>query len=224
MADALSLPVNERTGPIRAAEVLGAAVEMRAEWSPEGWEEFFVYDSAGVTATAWRRIEEASGVYEYRSVGTMPFAAEVFEKMQYTNAYRLQWDAYCKTLELISSEDGLEVCYWDVAYPTPLTNRDYVFYRRLAKLDDGAFMYVGRQCGAGDDHGHPPATGWMAKNMRVDLYYSQQLVEATGADSCKFTLQYRDDPGGSIPKSIVNWAVKTGFPQVYKLIRIHLCV
>ncbi len=167
-------PANERTGPITASEMDVAFRELSElqhgdnDGGPE-WKNFCSpYSKDGMTATIVRRKEAASGCYEYRATGTIPSDVETFVKSQTLIPYRLAWDKHCPSLELLQSEEecgGAEVAYWEVAFPTPLSNRDYVFYRRLAKREDsGAFVYCGRQCPRelGDKLRPPsPSSSWI---------------------------------------------------------------
>ncbi|XP_006019842.1 phosphatidylcholine transfer protein isoform X2 [Alligator sinensis] len=49
--------------------------------------------------------------------------------------YRKQWDQYVKELYEKTYDDGKKVIYWEVKYPFPLSNRDYVYVRERREMD-----------------------------------------------------------------------------------------
>ncbi len=56
----------------------------------------------------------------------------------------------------------------------------------------------------------------------MNLYYSIMLFEPVdGNTKCRFTMQYRDDPGGMIPTAAVNWATSVAFPAFMDSCRVN---
>ncbi|KAI9152578.1 hypothetical protein H9P43_009370 [Blastocladiella emersonii ATCC 22665] len=114
-----------------------------------------------------------------------------------------------------------ERVYWRVKYPVPLmSDRDYVFVRDAREMHNshGQTCYVVVLASDPDgDAAVAPASGV----IRVTEYH-QAVVFCPGADPDNSTavyVHYFDDPKGSIPSAVVNWAVKQGVPQFLKNLR-----
>ncbi|PVD36000.1 hypothetical protein C0Q70_02970 [Pomacea canaliculata] len=97
----------------------------------DGWE-FFV-SSHGVTI--YRLYNEVSGLYEYKIFGVLEdILPEICAEVYMDTEYRKQWDSYVN--ELYETEvDGKKFVYWNVNFPFPLWNRDYVYKRELRVLE-----------------------------------------------------------------------------------------
>ncbi|XP_038184187.1 phosphatidylcholine transfer protein isoform X2 [Arvicola amphibius] len=98
-------------------------------------------ESSGITI--YRLLDQPTGLYEYKVFGVLEgcppaLLADVYMDLD----YRKKWDQYVK--ELYEKEcDGQTVAYWEVKYPFPLSNRDYVYTRQRRDLDvDGRKIYV----------------------------------------------------------------------------------
>ncbi|XP_035254051.1 phosphatidylcholine transfer protein isoform X3 [Anguilla rostrata] len=122
-------------------------------------------------------------------------------------AYRKKWDGYVK--ELYEKDcDGQTAIYWEVKYPFPLSNRDYVYVRERRELEpDGRKIWVVlaqsssvSQC--------PEKSGV----LRVQDYKQCVAMESDKASGTKMFMNYFDNPGGMIPTWLINWAAKTGVP------------
>ncbi|XP_053308694.1 phosphatidylcholine transfer protein isoform X2 [Spea bombifrons] len=122
--------------------------------------------------------------------------------------YRKQWDSYVKVLqEEESGED--KVIYWEVKYPLPLSNRDYVYVRERRDLDvDGRKIFVVLAKSVSAPH-CPEKSGI----VRVNGYEQSVAIESDGKNGCKVFMYYFDNPGGLIPAWLVNWAAKSGVPN-----------
>uniref|UniRef100_A0A8B9JKD8 Phosphatidylcholine transfer protein n=1 Tax=Astyanax mexicanus TaxID=7994 RepID=A0A8B9JKD8_ASTMX len=106
------------------------------------------------------------------------------------------WNHYCKY--------GQKAIYWEVKYPFPLSNRDYVYVRERKDLEvNGRKIWVVlakslavSQC--------PEKAGV----IRVKDYKQSLALESDGANGTKVFMNYFDNPGGKIPPWLVNWAAK----------------
>ncbi|KAJ8307208.1 hypothetical protein KUTeg_015292 [Tegillarca granosa] len=93
--------------------------------------------------TIYRLYNEESGLYQYKVYGTLSdvlpdICAQVYMDLD----YRKQWDSYVKDL-YETTADGNKVIYWNVAYPFPMSNRDYVYARELREIDiDGKKIWT----------------------------------------------------------------------------------
>ncbi|XP_032661500.1 phosphatidylcholine transfer protein isoform X4 [Chelonoidis abingdonii] len=125
--------------------------------------------------------------------------------------YRKQWDQYVKELsEKIYDEK--RIIYWEVKYPFPLSNRDYVYLRERRDMEvDGQKIWVMLaksvslpQC--------PEKPGI----IRVNSYVQSLVLESDGKTGSKVYMYYFDNPGGMIPSWLINWAAKSGVPAFLK--------
>ncbi|XP_028935846.2 phosphatidylcholine transfer protein [Ornithorhynchus anatinus] len=122
--------------------------------------------------------------------------------------YRRQWDEYVKELREQECE-GKKIVYWEVKYPFPMSNRDYVYVRERRDLDvNGQKVSVilaksvsVPQC--------PEKSGI----VRVKGYKQSLAIRGDGKKGCRVYMYYFDNPGGQIPSWLINWAAKNGVPN-----------
>nr|XP_045013841.1 phosphatidylcholine transfer protein isoform X2 [Jaculus jaculus] len=98
-------------------------------------------EASGITI--YRLLDQPTGLYEYKVFGVLEncppaLLADVYMDLE----YRKQWDQYVK--ELYEKDcDGQMVAYWEVKYPFPMCNRDYVYIRQRRDLDvEGRKIHV----------------------------------------------------------------------------------
>ncbi|XP_053552675.1 LOW QUALITY PROTEIN: phosphatidylcholine transfer protein-like, partial [Bombina bombina] len=178
----------------------GAWSELDEPVLPEPWQLFT--ETMGIKI--YRLYDEQSGLYEYKIYGALEdcspeLCADVYMDLN----YRKQWDQYVKALqEDTSGED--KVIYWEVKYPFPLSNRDYVYVRERRNLDiDGRKIYVILAKSVTVPH-CPEKSGI----IRVNSYKQSLAIESNGKNGCKVFMCYFDNPGGMIPSWLINWAAK----------------
>ncbi|XP_076455709.1 phosphatidylcholine transfer protein-like [Babylonia areolata] len=171
----------------------------------EGWE-FFV-ESHGVTI--YRLYNETSGLYQYKIYGVLDdvlpeICADVYMDLE----YRRQWDTYAKELRETGGE-GHKLVYWQVNFPFPLWNRDYVYHRELRTMEYGGkkIWVVLARSEATPDVPEKPGV------VRVDDYIQSAALTTDGKVGTKAYMRYYDNPKGNIPTWLINWAAKTGVPQ-----------
>ncbi|XP_017275001.1 phosphatidylcholine transfer protein [Kryptolebias marmoratus] len=173
-----------------------------------GWELFT--ETMGVQI--YRLYDKETGLYEYKVCGSLSACvpdqcADVYMDLM----YRKQWDSYVKELKEMDF-DGQKVIYWEVKYPFPLSNRDYVYMRERRDLDvDGRKIWVILARSS-------PKTPCDEKKgvLRVNDYKQSVALESDGAGGTKVFMNYFDNPGGMIPTWLVNWAAKSGVPGFLK--------
>ncbi|XP_029943483.1 phosphatidylcholine transfer protein [Salarias fasciatus] len=170
-----------------------------------GWELFT--ESMGVKI--YRLYDQDTGLYEYKVFGVLDscppeLCADVYMDLD----YRKQWDGYVKELHQDQFE-GRPAVYWQVKYPFPLSNRDYVYVRERRDLDlDGRRIWVILAHSS-------PETPCAERSgvLRVRQYRQSVAMETDGARGAKVFMRYFDNPGGMIPAWLVNWAAKSGVPN-----------
>ncbi|TMS15638.1 Phosphatidylcholine transfer protein [Larimichthys crocea] len=185
-------------------EFQGAWRELDEPQLDGGWELFT--ETMGVKI--YRLYDQETGLYEYKVFGvldtcTPELCADVYMDLK----YRKDWDKYAK--ELYEKDyDGQTAIYWEVKYPFPMSNRDYVYVRERRDLDvDGRKIWVILARSS-------PETPCEEKSgvLRVKDYKQSVALESDGGCGTRVFLNYFDNPGGMIPTWLVNWAAKSGVP------------
>jgi len=174
----------------------------------DGWD-FFV-EAHGVAI--YRQYDQQSGLYHYKIFGefedvTPDVCAQVYMDLD----YRKEWDSYVKELSLKDC-DGKKLIYWNVNYPFPLANRDYLYGREYREIeqDEKKFYLVLAK----------PMTSLALQEkkgvVRVSEFEQSAALVSNGKHGTKAYMRYYDNPGGNIPTWLINWGAKTGVPQFLK--------
>ncbi|XP_029492428.1 phosphatidylcholine transfer protein-like [Oncorhynchus nerka] len=185
-------------------EFLEAWKELDKPQLEGGWE--FFTETMGVKI--YRLYDKETGLYEYKVFGvlatcTPELCADVYMDLP----YRKQWDGYVKELHE-KDYDGRSAIYWEVKYPFPLSNRDYVYVRERRDVDvDSRKIWV-VLAKSSPQSPLPEKSGV----QRVNDYKQTVAMESDGACGTKVFMNYFDNPGGNIPTWLVNWAAKSGVP------------
>ncbi|XP_066877594.1 phosphatidylcholine transfer protein [Kogia breviceps] len=160
----------------------------------------------------YRLLDQQTGVYEYKVFGvledcSLDLLADVYMDLD----YRKQWDQYVK--ELYEKEcNGEVMVYWQVKYPFPMSNRDYVYVRQRRELDhEGQKIHVILAQSTSVPQ-FPEKSGV----IRVKQYKQRLAIQSDGKRGSKVFMYYFDNPGGQIPSWLVNWAAKNGVPNFLK--------
>lgn len=173
-----------------------------------GWELFT--ETMGVKI--YRLYNEKTGLYEYKIFGVLSSCVpEVCADVYMDLTYRKQWDSYVKELHE-KDFDGHAAIYWEVKYPFPLSNRDYVYIRERRDLEvNGRKISVVLARSS-------PKTPCPEKSgvIRVNDYKQSVAMEGDGGSGTKVFMNYFDNPGGMIPTWLINWAAKSGVPGFLK--------
>ncbi|XP_022408224.1 phosphatidylcholine transfer protein isoform X1 [Monodon monoceros] len=160
----------------------------------------------------YRLLDQQTGLYEYKVFGFLEdcspdLLADVFMDLD----YRKQWDQYVK--ELYEKEcNGEAAVYWEVKYPFPMSNRDYVYVRQRRELDhEGQKIHVILAQSTSMPQ-FPEKSGV----IRVKQYKQSLAIQSDGKRGSKVFMYYFDNPGGQIPSWLINWAAKKGVPNFLK--------
>ncbi|XP_042529737.1 phosphatidylcholine transfer protein isoform X1 [Dipodomys spectabilis] len=164
-------------------------------------------DASGITI--YRLLDQPTGLYKYKVFGVLEdccpaLLADVYMDLD----YRKEWDQYVK--ELYEKEcDGKTVVYWEVKYPFPMSNRDYVFVRQQREMEvEGRKIHVVLAQSTSVPQ-FPEKSGV----IRVKQYKQSLAIESDGKKGSKVFMYYFDNPGGHIPSWLINWAAKNGVPN-----------
>ena len=129
--------------------------------------------------------------------------------------YQKTYDEYIKHKSVIDHVDGCEVVFHEVKLPSPLTNRDYVYYRkRVTDEQAGVYKWYQRDLPDWGRQQRAEVKG-VIRAGRGD-FWLHALLEKTGEDSCKMIMLSQDNPCGDIPKWVMNFVTKKGIPSFFK--------
>jgi len=160
----------------------------------------------------WRKPVK-DGLYEYQAVGLLNgVAPETCHRVYSDLAYRKRWDDHMKRW---SDVPGLpNGVHWVVKYPWPLSDRDYV-YTRVERTRPTAHgeAYV-TLANAATAAGVPPKSGVVrVKEYRQTVVFLPAPGGSSGGPArTKVYLHYFDNPGGSIPTSVMQSVVHSILP------------
>ena len=155
----------------------------------------------------YRRYDSVSGLYEYKSMGHLDMNCDVMKKVYMDLEYRKSWDSYVKELYDAKCDNIDGVIYWNVNFPFPLSNRDYTYVRECRRHDDDVTWVI---LAEGVSTSDIPVKKSV---VRVTEYKQYIVIQSDGESRTKFFMHYFDNPGGSIPTWVINWAAKTGVPS-----------
>jgi len=151
----------------------------------------------------YRHYDAASGLYEYKCIGQLELNCDVMQQVYMDLEYRKSWDTYVKELRQVGSSD---VIYWNVNFPFPLSNRDYTYVRESRCHDDATWVILAEGVASSE----VPVSKSV---VRVTEYKQFIVIQRVDETHSKVFMHYFDNPGGSIPTWLINWAAKTGVPK-----------
>nr|XP_018669162.1 phosphatidylcholine transfer protein [Ciona intestinalis] len=175
----------------------------------DGYE--FLAESMNVTI--YRTPKGNAGLYDYKLYATLPDASpEEIASVFLDNKYRVVWDEYVTELYVVQkNEKGPDVIYFNVDFPWPLSNR-YVYGRETRRMTKNGEEFVVIVMHSVLKHNVPEVSG----AIRVDDYHQSLALGKWGDHGTRAFIQYYDNPKGSVPSWLVNWAAKTGVPAFMK--------
>ncbi|XP_015237513.1 PREDICTED: phosphatidylcholine transfer protein [Cyprinodon variegatus] len=191
-------------------EFQSAWKELDAPQLDGGWELFT--ETMGVQIH--RLYDKETGLYEYKVFGGLgscnpELCADVYMDLM----YRKHWDGYVK--ELYEKDFGGQTAiYWEVKYPFPLSNRDYVYVRERRDLDiDGRKIWVILARSS-------PQTACAEKKgvLRVNDYKQSVALESDGASGTKDSDPTVQGPLGALCPSLCSIILLMLFTDVLLLL------
>uniref|UniRef100_A0A8C0NA62 Phosphatidylcholine transfer protein n=1 Tax=Canis lupus familiaris TaxID=9615 RepID=A0A8C0NA62_CANLF len=178
-----------------------ACAELRRPALPgASWE--LLLEALGISI--YGLLDQQTGLYEYKVFGVLDNCLpDVLADVYMDLDYRKQWDQYVK--ELYEKEcNGETVVYWQVKYPFPMSNRDYIYIRQRRDLDlDGRKIHVILAQSTS-----VPQIAERSGVVRVNQYKQSLAIESDGKKGSKVFMYYFDNPGGLIPSWLINWVAK----------------
>jgi len=176
---------------------------------PESDEWKLFVETDEVKVFAW--LDPDTGYYQWKVFGEIEYSSKVLRHVLMDLDYRKQWDSYVGSIEKIEENNNLEIIYWDVKYGVPfVSNRDYVYCREMKDIEEDGQTYhvlLSKTYESGKEL-------VAAKKGKIRVSGFKQFVAIVDTPKgCKMVMHSVDRPGGNIPKSLINWAAKTGIPN-----------
>nr|CAB3266809.1 phosphatidylcholine transfer protein-like [Phallusia mammillata] len=170
----------------------------------------FEFLAESMNVTIYRQPKGNAGLYQYKLYATLPNATpDQIAAVFLDNQYRVVWDNYVTELYVVQKNQiGPDVIYFNVDFPWPLTNRDYVYARETRRIKQNGKDFIVIVMHSVTKHNVPEKKG----AIRVSDYHQSLALELWNGKGTKAYIQYYDDPRGNLPSWLVNWAAKTGVP------------
>ncbi|KDO31719.1 hypothetical protein SPRG_03637 [Saprolegnia parasitica CBS 223.65] len=196
---------------------------MRHHSSPEISSEVMASALELTEASLWAKMAEDEKVYveptfelyrcyppdttlpKYFVKAWLPYAADTLFNVLADIPYRKTWDASVKQAYVVDQSPRdcmLDVVYWCIKMPWPFSNRDYVYHRRVAYLEN-AFVLVAH---AGLHKDAPEVN----HTIRVEAFASRIVIRSSGVNGCDVYVEYCDESNYSVPNTLINWGLQTG--------------
>lgn len=164
-------------------------------------------------------------LYRYRSIGGWSnVKPDTLAHVYLDLEFRKRWDKNMQSHHrfIVNSEGDSKVGHsgnhFEMKYPWPLSNRDYAYTieRKLVKdtEDGGEYQVI-----LGESL---PKSSFPEREgvIRIDNYMQNICISPSeDGEGCFVFMDYFDDPKGSIPSSVINWAAKTGVPNFIKSLK-----
>jgi len=158
------------------------------------------------------RKPKEGGLYEYKMYAFLEhYGPEQIATSFLDNEYRLYWDKYItEIIDVEKHETGPDVVYMNVDFPWPLGDRDYVYTREKRTIvDQNGKEYSVIIMHSVAQNKIPERQG----RIRIYDYHQSMSLTKYKEHGTKVFIHYSDNPRGSIPKWLVNWAAKSGVPE-----------
>ncbi|CAM0138446.1 hypothetical protein VKS41_007058 [Umbelopsis sp. WA50703] len=162
-----------------------------------------------------RRFDPKPSLFQYRVVGGYPdIPPQVLSKVYLDLNFRQKWDKNMLCYKELGSSD---VLHFVMKYPWPMSNRDYIYQIGMKTVqagEDRKVLVIQGDSVQKDEVAdyEPPSNGV----IRIDNYCQNIVIEDDGKGGSLVQLDYFDDPKGSIPNTIINWAARQGVPGFMK--------
>jgi hypothetical protein len=184
-----------------------SSIDTDSYLAQSGWDRF----AEAKNCTVYRRLHQTSGLYMYKVIGGYKdISIRDFLYVQVDLTCRKSWDTYVQRLETVDvdPETSSEVIHWIMAFPFPMSSREYVYVRRMW-ISKNAAVLISRSV----DH---PAVPECRKYVRVQNCDSRMVLQphtTTDQDGFEFELTYFDNPQTNLPSSCVNWVATAAMPD-----------
>lgn len=214
MADA-KVATNATAIPDSEFEHLADMMNMHQQREPAGWETVcYITDAQDNTFfVLLRRLrEDLGGLYEYRSMGRVNCDYKTYCDVQLDLEYHLSWDTACSGLKVIESvTNDIDLIHWVVKYPWPMSDRDYVYLRRVKNdtVNDLPVCMIANRMAVSFPDAYKPSSSV----VRVESFISHSVFWPADNNACNYIFSGVEDPKVNLPKSVLSWVATKGIPN-----------
>jgi len=160
--------------------------------------------------------KQVEGLLTVRSIVTFPFPGNIIQRAFTDQEFQTRVDEWIKVKECIAHSGGCEVIYHEMRLPSPMTNRDYVYFRRTHS-DEARGEYAVFLRDVPDMGTKYKAVKKKAVRAGLGKHFMDVLIQNhRDGPGCRVVSELRDNPAGAVPKWLVNLASKKSLPGYYK--------
>lgn len=119
----------------------------------------------------------------------LPITCEQLADVNFDVEYRLKWDSYAKEIRVVEALDDAvpqDMVYWLVAFPWPMSNRDYVFLRHRQQTAEGHHVLISK----GITSARVAEVSGVVRVEQLRTFFA--IRPATNGAHCEFALLYFD--------------------------------
>uniref|UniRef100_A0A7S1ALX7 START domain-containing protein n=1 Tax=Noctiluca scintillans TaxID=2966 RepID=A0A7S1ALX7_NOCSC len=177
-----------------------------------GWKNMTKYTKDGIECLVYSRTFDKSGKLEFLVRGEIPVPRDMYFSLNADMEYRPEWDNMCvavtelKGLTEVEGERGRlrRLLHWEVKYPWPFGQRDYVLAQtaHMERDEVGAMTRCIQGCSVSE------AEGEALKPSRVNVgrctnYRSNMTIWEVAEQRCGYAFVFFEDISVSVP----SWAI-----------------
>lgn len=147
--------------------------------------------------------------------GWLPVSADTLFNALMDARFRAGWDTNIRQVSVLDRKRDGDMMYAAVNLPWPLSNRDYVYHRRVKFFpQEHAFVII---CQSAHHASAPECNGL----VRVETYALRMCIRASSGsnDACDFHAEYEDDTDFCIPNYGISFLLHTMLPSFMNNLR-----
>jgi len=164
----------------------------------------------------WTKKDAGSCTPVYRAHATMSESLPQLVEALTDVSRRKEWDEYCTEITEMQRISDTSVIYWRVKFPFPLSDRDYVYYRRTKTLPNGDVLVLSRSAPNNAHKQQVPGV------IRVDDFRTRCALRPTPSGGVEYRMEYREEQAGSVPGWAVKWAMDKAVDAMLDGMRQHM--
>ena len=164
---------------------------------------------------------QEDGLLTIRAVLSFPLPGKFIHRTFCDIEFQKRFDDYIKVKDVVAQSGGCDVIYHEMKLPSPLTNRDYVYFRRTHS-DEARGEYAMFLRDVPDMGTKYMAVKKKAVRAGRGKHFSHIFIQDKqgGEQGCRMICCMRDNPEGAVPKWLINLASKKSLPGYYKSLEL----